>query len=56
VIDQAKGVLIAREGISPEEAFSLLLKASQSGNVKVRDIALRLVQEAQDLRTPGIVA
>jgi anti-anti-sigma factor len=56
VIDQAKGVLMAREGISPEEAFSLLLKASQTGNVKVRDIALRLVQEAQELRTRGIVA
>jgi anti-anti-sigma factor len=56
VIDQAKGVIMAREGISPEEAFALLLKASQTGNVKVRDIAVRLVQETQDLRTPGIVA
>lgn len=56
VIDQAKGVLVARERITPEEAFSLLLKASQSGNLKVRDIAVRLVREAQELRTPGIVA
>ena len=56
VIDQAKGILIAREGISPEEAFSLLLKASQAGNVKVRDIALQLVADAQGLRAKGIVA
>jgi anti-anti-sigma factor len=56
VIDQAKGVLIAREGISPEEAFSMLLKASQSGNIKVRDIAVRLVEDAQDVRSRDIVA
>lgn len=54
VIDQAKGILIAREQISPDEAFSLLLKASQTGNVKVRDIALQLVAEAQGLRAKGI--
>ncbi|CAN5877771.1 hypothetical protein BH23ACT12_BH23ACT12_11790 [soil metagenome] len=40
VIDQAKGILVAREGVSPDEAFALLLKASQTGNVKVRDIVL----------------
>ena len=56
VIDQAKGILIAREGISPDEAFSLLLKASQAGNVKVRDIALQLVADAQGLSAKGFVA
>lgn len=56
VIDQAKGILIAREHISADEAFSLLLRASQTGNVKVRDIALQLVAEAQGLRAKGIVA
>lgn len=56
VIDQAKGVLMAKEHISPDEAFSLLLKASQTGNVKVRDIALQIVAEAQGLRAKGIVA
>jgi hypothetical protein len=34
----------------------MLLKASQTGNVKVRDIALRIVAEAQGLRAKGIVA
>jgi len=56
VIDQAKGILMAKERISPDEAFSLLLKTSQNGNVKVRDIALQIVAEAQGLRTKGIVA
>lgn len=48
VIDQAKGILVAREVVSPDEAFAMLLKASQTGNVKVRDIALQLVAGAQE--------
>jgi anti-anti-sigma regulatory factor len=47
VIDQAKGILMAREGMSADEAFATLLRASQSGNVKVRDIAQKLVVSAQ---------
>jgi ABC-type transporter Mla MlaB component len=47
VIDQAKGILMARDGMSADEAFATLLRASQSGNVKVRDIAQRLVLSAQ---------
>jgi anti-anti-sigma factor len=47
VIDQAKGILMAQEGMSAEEAFGTLLKASQSGNVKVREIAQKLVMSAQ---------
>jgi anti-anti-sigma factor len=47
VIDQAKGILMAREGMSADEAFATLLRASQSGNVKVREIAQRLVLSAQ---------
>ena len=56
VIDQAKGILMAKERISPDEAFSLLLKTSQTGNVKVRDIALQIVAEAQGVLPKGIVA
>ncbi len=55
-IDQAKGILMAREGVAPEEAFSMLLRASQTGNLKVRDIALKLVREAQAIASKGIVA
>lgn len=47
VIDQAKGILMAREGLTAEEAFTTLLRASQRGNSKVREIAQRLVLETQ---------
>lgn len=43
VIDQAKGILMAREGISADEAFRTLRKASQRGNMKVRDLAQRVL-------------
>lgn len=57
VIDQAKGILMAREGMSADEAFATLLRASQSGNVKVRDIAQKLVLSAQTgahVKGPGV--
>lgn len=45
VIEQAKGVLMARStDISPDEAFDLLRRASQRENVKLRDIAQRIVE------------
>jgi GAF domain-containing protein len=51
VIEQAKGIIIERENCSPEEAFETLKKASQDTNVKLRDIAARLVEAAQARRT-----
>ncbi len=45
VIGQAKGVLVARDGISPDEAFARLTEASQSTNVKLRDVAAWLVDQ-----------
>lgn len=47
VIDQALGVLMERERLSPEEAFKMLRSASQRINVKVRDIAAEIVETAQ---------
>ncbi|HEX4698717.1 MAG TPA: ANTAR domain-containing protein [Actinomycetes bacterium] len=47
VIDQAKGILMAERGCSPEEAFTLLSTASQRDNRKVRDIARAIVDNAQ---------
>jgi hypothetical protein len=47
VIGQAKGILVARDGISPEAAFTRLTEASQSTNVKLRDVAAWLVEETQ---------
>ncbi len=45
MIGQAKGILMEREGVSDEEAFEMLKTISQNSNVKLRDIALRLVEE-----------
>lgn len=43
VIEQAKGVLVAREGCSVEEAFGALVRASQHRNVKVARVAAEVV-------------
>lgn len=44
VIDQAKGVLMARHGCTADEAFAMLAGASQRHNRKVRDIADAIVK------------
>jgi putative methionine-R-sulfoxide reductase with GAF domain len=44
VIEQAKGMLMARSpALTPDTAFDVLRKASQRENVKLRDIAQRIV-------------
>jgi GAF domain-containing protein len=48
VIEQAKGVLIAGGGVTPDEAFDLLALASQRQNRKLRDVAADVVGHAQD--------
>lgn len=45
-IEQAKGILMAAQGVSDVDAFDLLVRASQRENVKLRDIARRIVDEA----------
>jgi GAF domain-containing protein len=47
VIDQAKGILMGRHGMSADAAFDLLSKESQLANRKLRDIAQDLVDEVQ---------
>ncbi len=44
VIEQAKGVLHAELGVSPEQAFGLLSRYSQNTNQRVRRVAARLVE------------
>jgi AmiR/NasT family two-component response regulator len=46
VIEQAKGILMAREGCDADEAFGMLRRASQRENVKLREIATRIVTNA----------
>jgi ANTAR domain-containing protein len=43
VIEQAKGILIAQVGCTPDEAFDMLRAASQRTNVRVRDLARDIV-------------
>ncbi|MEO5708783.1 MAG: ANTAR domain-containing protein [Nocardioidaceae bacterium] len=44
VIEQAKGVLMVAHGVHADEAFELLRAYSQDSNIKVRDLAERLVE------------
>lgn len=46
LIGQAKGILMAREGVSADEAFDMLRRASQRLNVKLREIAGQMVDSA----------
>lgn len=39
LIGQAKGMLMERHGIGPEEAFQRLRKISQDTNTKLHDVA-----------------
>jgi AmiR/NasT family two-component response regulator len=44
VIEQAKGILHAELGVSPDEAFRLLSRYSQNTNRRVRRLAADLVR------------
>jgi hypothetical protein len=44
-IEQAKGILMADNGIDADQAFQQLVALSQRTNLKLRDIARRLVDE-----------
>jgi GAF domain-containing protein len=43
VIGQAKGILIAQDGVTSEEAFDILRRASQRSNRKVYELAAEIV-------------
>jgi GAF domain-containing protein len=46
VIDQALGIVMSRAGVTAAEAFDRLRQRSQADNVKLRDVAQRVVEEA----------
>jgi signal transduction protein with GAF and PtsI domain len=46
-IEQAKGVLAATRGVSPDAAFQQLRKQARSSSRKLADLAQEVVQEAQ---------
>ncbi len=39
LIGQAKGILMAQQGVSADEAFAILRRASQRTNTKLREVA-----------------
>ncbi len=43
VIEQAEGILMAAQGCDPDEAFQILVRASQNQNRKLRAIATEIV-------------
>lgn len=53
VIDQAIGILMAGGGRRPDEAFQLLVRASQRENRRLRDIAGEIVARASERRSPA---
>jgi ANTAR domain len=57
VIEQAKGIIMAKYGWPEDQAFDALRRASQRENVKVRDLAAsivaRTVRQAPARRQPG---
>ena len=50
-IEQAKGIIMAAQRVSADEAFATLIAQSQHENIKLRDIATRIVSNAA--RRPG---
>jgi GAF domain-containing protein len=46
-IEQAKGVLAATQGVSPNEAFQQLRRRARSSSRKLADLAQEVVQDAQ---------
>jgi AmiR/NasT family two-component response regulator len=45
IIGEAKGILMAREGVLEDEAFQMLVTASQNTNTKLKEIAQKIVDE-----------
>ncbi len=52
-IDQAKGILMARYGYDPDQAFQHLVRVSRSRNIKLRDLARLLVKRTQRQAPPS---
>ncbi|ALG15013.1 histidine kinase [Kibdelosporangium phytohabitans] len=52
VIGQAKGILMARHGLTSDEAFDLLRRTSQHLNVKLADVAATFTERHRELEAP----
>jgi response regulator NasT len=54
VIEQAKGILMERYGLSGDDAFARLREQSQNSGHKLAEIAQALTESHQLLRAPGV--
>lgn len=52
VIEQAKGIIMAQRRCTAEEAFEVLVRGSQRENVKLRDLATRIVAKVAEPNGP----
>ena len=52
VIEQAKGIMFERFGLAMDDSFELLRQAARSHQIKVRDLAERLVETRE---TPAAI-
>ena len=50
VLEQAKGVLVARQGVDPDAAFALLHRQARSTGRRLQDVALAVVRDAARAR------
>lgn len=46
MIGQAVGIVMSAKQVDPDEAFAILTRISQNSNLKIRDIAARLIENA----------
>jgi GAF domain-containing protein len=53
LIGQAQGILMERLKLTPDQAFAVLSRLSQQSNVKLREIARRLVETGEIPRAPA---
>ncbi|MEV6825967.1 GAF and ANTAR domain-containing protein [Amycolatopsis sp. NPDC051102] len=53
VIGQAKGIIMARRGVSADEAFDILRRASQDLNVKLAELARTLAARHTEIDLPA---
>ncbi len=49
LIGMAKGILMQRHDLEPEQAFHMLVSSSQNANMKLRDVAAWLVEHRREL-------
>jgi len=47
VIEQAKGILMAKHGLNADAAFDALVRISQESHRKLRDVAYQLVEQTR---------